>query len=345
MNFGVSSLAVGGTNLFAGTGGGVFISTNNGTSWASVDSGLTSPNGYCLAVSGTNLFAGSSIGGGVFLSTNEGTSWTAVDSGLTTSNEGAYVSALTVSGSILLAGTWGGVFLSTNNGTAWTYTGLRHFYINAMAVSGPNLFVGTESSGAGVWRRSISDMLPIQLASFSVQKSGSNSMLLTWTTASEINNYGFNVQKSLDKQTWMNVGELVHGHGTTLEPQKYSVTLPIAGGSWWVRLMQIDLDGTNTATEAKSIQMNSPVQFALEQNFPNPFNPSTTIRYGLPARTHVTMTIYNTLGQQVVELVNGDIDAGNHDVRVDGSNLASGVYFYRLTAGEHVDSKKLILMK
>ena len=109
--------------------------------------------------------------------------------------------------------------------------------------------------------------------------------------------------------------------------------------------MQIDLDGTNTATEAKSIQMNSPVQFALEQNFPNPFNPSTTIRYGLPARTHVTMTIYNTLGQQVVELVNGDIDAGNHDVRVDGSNLASGVYFYRLTAGEHVDSKKLILMK
>jgi hypothetical protein len=170
-------------------------------------------------------------------------------------------------------------------------------------------------------------------------------MLLTWTTASEINNYGFNVQKSLDKQTWMNVGELVHGHGTTLEPQKYSVTLPIAGGSWWVRLMQIDLDGTNTATEAKSIQMNSPVQFALEQNFPNPFNPSTTIRYGLPARTHVTMTIYNTLGQQVVELVNGDIDAGNHDVRVDGSNLASGVYFYRLTAGEHVDSKKLILMK
>jgi hypothetical protein len=91
--------------------------------------------------------------------------------------------------------------------------------------------------------------------------------------------------------------------------------------------------------------MNSPVQFALEQNFPNPFNPSTTIRYGLPARTHVTMTIYNTLGQQVVELVNGDIDAGNHDVRVDGSNLASGVYFYRLTAGEHVDSKKLILMK
>jgi len=99
----VLSFAVSGTNLFAGTGGGVFLSTNNGTSWTEVNSGLTNPDVLALAVSGTNLLAGTN-GGGVFLSTNNGTSWTEVNSGLTT----PHVKALAVSGTNLFAGTYGG---------------------------------------------------------------------------------------------------------------------------------------------------------------------------------------------------------------------------------------------
>jgi hypothetical protein len=88
-----------------------------------------------------------------------------------------------------------------------------------------------------------------------------------------------------------------------------------------------------------------PDKSRLEQNYPNPFNPSTTIRYALPQRSHVTLTVFNTLGQQVASLVNGDEEAGYHDVRLDASGLASGMYFYHLTAGDYVKTKKLVILR
>ncbi|MCX6145244.1 MAG: T9SS type A sorting domain-containing protein [Ignavibacteriales bacterium] len=145
LNTSVLSLAVSGTNLFAGTsGGGVFHSTNNGTSWTAVNTGLTNTYVFALAISGANLFAGTS-GGGVFLSTNNGTSWTQVNTGLTDTS----VDALAVSGANLFAGTLGGVFLSANNGTNWTRvnTGLTNTSVWSLAVSGTNLFAGTYGGG------------------------------------------------------------------------------------------------------------------------------------------------------------------------------------------------------
>jgi hypothetical protein len=88
-----------------------------------------------------------------------------------------------------------------------------------------------------------------------------------------------------------------------------------------------------------------PASFDLQQNYPNPFNPSTIIRYGLPLRSQVALNIYNTLGQQVATLVNRNEEAGYHSVRFDGSNLASGVYFYRLQAGTYVETRKLLLLR
>jgi len=88
-----------------------------------------------------------------------------------------------------------------------------------------------------------------------------------------------------------------------------------------------------------------PKNFALQQNYPNPFNPSTTISYALPHRSHVTLTVFNTLGQKEAELVNGDIDAGYHEIQFNASNLASGVYFYRMQAGSYVETKKLLLVR
>jgi hypothetical protein len=88
-----------------------------------------------------------------------------------------------------------------------------------------------------------------------------------------------------------------------------------------------------------------PRRYALGQNYPNPFNPSTTIRYGLPNRSNVTLTVYNTLGQQVAQLVNGEVEAGYHEVKFEASGLSSGVYFYRLQAGSFVETRKFILMK
>jgi len=88
-----------------------------------------------------------------------------------------------------------------------------------------------------------------------------------------------------------------------------------------------------------------PTEFELRQNYPNPFNPSTTIQYGLPQRSRVTLTVFNTLGQQVATLVNAYQEAGYHDVRFDASGLASGVYFYRLRAGDCVATKRLIVVR
>jgi hypothetical protein len=88
-----------------------------------------------------------------------------------------------------------------------------------------------------------------------------------------------------------------------------------------------------------------PLSFHLDQNFPNPFNPSTTIRYGLPNRSQVELTVFNTLGEQVAQLVNGYREAGYHEVRFDGNGLSSGVYFYRLRAGDFVQMKRLLLLK
>ena len=165
----IRCFAVNGSNLFAGTdGGGVFLSTNNGTSWTAVNAGLpTNTSVYALAVNGSNLFAGT-FRGGVFLSTNNGTSWTAVNTGLTNLN----VSSLAVNGLNLFAGTiyyedggeddhggvdeerdideGRGVFLSTNNGASWTpvNTGLTNTRIRALVVNGLNLFAGT---GGGVF--------------------------------------------------------------------------------------------------------------------------------------------------------------------------------------------------
>lgn len=89
----------------------------------------------------------------------------------------------------------------------------------------------------------------------------------------------------------------------------------------------------------------APVRFKLEQNYPNPFNPSTTINYALPRRLHVTLTVYNDLSQQVATLVNETEDAGYHDVQFDGNGLASGVYFYRIVAGEQVATKKFVILR
>lgn len=187
--------------------------------------------------------------------------------------------------------------------------------------------------------------LPIQLVSFSATLRANNAMQLDWTTASEVNNYGFYAQKSCDKTNWENVGELIRGHGTTLEPQKYSATLPISNGSRWVRLKQVDLDGTFTTSEARCIEVMSPVKFNLKQNYPNPFNPSTRISFATTKEGPVSLRVYDVLGREVGTLVNENRKAGQYTEEFNGAQAASGMYIYVLRTSEGRLTGRMLMMK
>jgi hypothetical protein len=199
--------------------------------------------------------------------------------------------------------------------------------------------------------------LPVELTSFTANTMGSL-VALRWETASEKNNYGFEVEKDTARaQPLFTVipGSFVPGHGTSLVPHTYTfIDSTVAPGRWAYRLKQMDLDGSVHVFDPVQIQLTLadvgigppvPAVFTLRQNYPNPFNPSTTIRYELPQKSQVTLTLFNTLGQHVGTVVQGEKEAGYHEVKFDAGGLSSGVYFYRMTAGSYVQTRKLLLLR
>jgi hypothetical protein len=166
-----------------------------------------------------------------------------------------------------------------------------------------------------------------------------------WKTLSEINSYRFYVQRAgvtIDS---------VNAAGTSLVERKYSVTDNTATpGTWRYQIKEIDLDGSVHYSEAANVLITSvpePIvqKTALSQNYPNPFNPSTTIHYELRHRSAVHLTVFDPLGQQVALLVEGDQEAGYHDVRFNAAQLSSGVYFYRIQTPDFVETRKLLLLR
>lgn len=346
--FGLHSIILDSTNLIAG-GYGVYISTDYGGIWTG-GSGVVPDSGiFSLTASGENLFAGT-YNDGVFLSTNIGTTWTSAAKGLPTPKK--YVYSLAISGQDLFAGTSSGVFFSSDNGTNWADFGLSNHQVYSLVVSGLNLIAGTDS--IGVWRRPLSDALPIQLASLTAMPISSGCIELEWETLSETNNYGFQIQKRRLPSAFSSIpNAFVQGHGTTLIVHQYRWVDSSAHSGEYYRLKQTDLDGLVHFSDGVQAGLNpnlvegpsGPTQFHIEQNYPNPFNPTTAISYALPHKSEVTITIFNTLGQEISLLVRETQDAGYHEVKFDGSGLASGIYFYRFQAGSFLQTKKLLLLK
>jgi hypothetical protein len=204
---------------------------------------------------------------------------------------------------------------------------------------------GQGPTGPPVHRREVSldVIVPVELASFSASID-KNDVLLSWYTATETNNQGFEIQRKTDGQ-FQKIG-FVPGKGTTTETQNYLFRdEDLLSGSYTYRLKQMDFDGSFAYSDEVEIEINQPEVFYLGQNYPNPFNPSTNIKYSIPQDENVTLKVFDILGKEVTTLVNGYQQAGTFDVVFNGANLASGVYYYQLKAGDLTSTKKLMLTK
>jgi len=195
-----------------------------------------------------------------------------------------------------------------------------------------------------------SQTLPVEITSFTAI-SQLGKVMLDWSTATEINNLGFEIERKIiqnqNSGEWIRIA-FVEGKGTTTEPQVYSYIDDISelnATSLVYRLKQMDFLGTYEYSSEVMVDNPAPVDYVLYQNYPNPFNPTTTITFGIPIKTHVVLKVFNAVGEEVAQLYNGEREAGRYSFEFSAEGLPSGIYFYQLKAGEYNTIMKMILMK
>jgi len=240
--------------------------------------------------------------------------------------------------------------------------GLPHAQIYDIEVkniqNGYELWISCASRGVAVLAVT-GTIISVELSSFSASVNGNN-VTLNWSTSTETNNSGFNLerkqvynsQSSVSNEEWKTVS-FINGNGTTTETQSYSFAdNDLSSGKYLYRLKQIDFDGTYEYSNEVEAIINVPDKFELSQNYPNPFNPTTIISYNIPSvistegrNLRVQLRVYDILGNEVATLVNEQKPAGSYNVTFDASLLSSGTYFYKLQAGSFVETKKMLLIK
>jgi hypothetical protein len=186
--------------------------------------------------------------------------------------------------------------------------------------------------------------LPVELVKFIATRDQKN-VTLSWSTATEVNNYGFDIERKPETGDWTKIG-FVSGHGNSNSPKNYSFTdsSPLSGKIQY-RLKQLDINGKYKYSNTVEIYVAATADFALKQNFPNPFNPSTKISYSLPVYGFVSLKIYDVLGRLISTLVNENEKAGQYEVMFDGSHSASGVYMCKMNSGNYSVTIKMLIMK
>jgi len=224
-------------------------------------------------------------------------------------------------------------------GTTGAATDITNWKVETDLNSSPKAMNSTGNEG-----------LPVELTSFTASVVNGTTVNLTWNTATEVNNYGFDIERSSGNEGWQKIG-FVAGNGNSNSPKEYSFTdNPSGGTSFSYRLKQIDINGAFKYYDAVKVNLTASSKPQLLQNNPNPFNPSTTIKFYTPNTSDVSIKIYDMLGREVLTLFNKQTTAGFHIVYWNGKdsrgeNVASGVYLYRLTAGSFSETKKMNLLK
>jgi hypothetical protein len=360
---GISPLTT--NKIYIGTSGGrILVTTNNGTNWA-VNTGFPYVTDFVVDPVDDNIcyasFGGSSSNH-VQKTTNGGVNWTNISAGLPNISANSLI-LKTASTRTLVVGMDAGVFYTINEGVNWVSNnaGLPNVEVYDLkyhiAASGGILMAATH--GRGCWTLA-DDPLPVILAFFSYSVND-NSVTLRWATQQEINNSGFDIERKKSDESnndYFKIGT-VKGNGTTNETKYYSFADEnLSVGKYNYRLKQYDFNGNfEYHNLSGDVKVNPPETYQLFQNFPNPFNPVTNIKFNIPNSTviarseatwqsqSVSLKIYDITGREIQTLVNEQLIPGTYEVTFDGTNLASGIYLYVLKAGDFTDAKRMMLLK
>jgi hypothetical protein len=310
-------------NLWIGTAGG--LAKFDGTNWTvynRYNSPLTSDNITGVAVDSS---------GAVFLS-----------------NTGSYPDFLS-DGLVKFDGTNWKFFNSKNSGKpdnpliSYGYPIVALEEIKDLAIDASGKIWITSWGGIGVYDKN-GIPVPVEFLSFNASVEG-NDVHLNWSTATEVNNKGFEIQRSGITNEWQNIG-FIEGKGTTTDPQNYSYSdKNLSAGKYKYRLKQIDFDGSFSFSAETEAEVDVPGDYLLYQNYPNPFNPVTAIRFNIGSSGHTVLKVYDILGKEAAVLVNDVREAGEYIIDFDASGLSSGIYFYSLKSGDFYQVRKLVLLK
>jgi hypothetical protein len=344
----VANLTLTDSGLYAVSNNGVFYSSNNGENWRSINGGImntTDPT--TLVTNGSNLIAATQSNG-LFLSTDNGESWN-----ITGGSSQQYVYTLYSFGSKVFTGGSNGIYISVDGGKNWAISNDTLTDVGTILSIGSNLFAVREP----VYPRTGLDTTQHPGGLFLSIDSGKtwlphNFLPDTLFIGGPVAVYGSNIFMALGGEngvyfssnnwtTWNSMGNGLPNEtiiALFVNDSSIFAGVGINYGIWQRRLSEIT--GMNQPPS-----LNIPGSFKLEQNYPNPFNPSTVISWQLAAGSFVTLKVYDILGREVKTLVNERQSAGTHSVTFNAAGLSSGVYFYRISTGSFVQTKKLMVIK
>ncbi|MCI0474073.1 MAG: T9SS type A sorting domain-containing protein [Ignavibacteria bacterium] len=337
----VHSLLASGINTYAGTEFGVYLSTNYGNSWVQINNGSIGLNVRGLIDFGNNIFKGTD--GGVYMTSNNGVNWIYRSYGLV--SQGIVTGFASIGGN-LYACALGGAYLTTNSGNNWTTinNGITNLTANSIIVSGNNLFLGTYFGG--VYFSSDYGV------SWISRSSGLENKSVSCLAASGSNIFAGTLDKNGVLLTtnnglnWLPVNQGLSGNSLTIYSLMVYDNYLYAGTEY--RLWRRPL---SQMIGIQSISEEIPSSYNMYQNYPNPFNPSTKIRFDVgktengKQKTVTKLIVFDITGREIATLVNEHLQPGSYEVTFECSKLTSGVYFYKLTTGEFSDTKRMILLK
>jgi hypothetical protein len=364
----IYSLTALGSNIYAGSDSGVYISTNNGTSWTKTS--LNNKIAYSLVTLGTVIYTGTGSSG-VYSSSNNGANWTQT----TLNNQTIY--ALTTSGNNIFAGASGnGVYISANNGASWALSSLGSHTVLSLAANGANVYAGASLSGIYSSTNSGINWVQTTLNNKSIKSLAIMGSYFFAGSYSLLSATG--IYRSTDGGTWTQIGlsplsvlSIGVSGNNIFAGTSNGVYLSTNNGTNWIIKNQgfstvphieaflisnnYIFAGTEDALVwrrslaeiigIKNISTEIPSGFSLSQNYPNPFNPTTTIKFDIPKNEFVKLVVFDILGREVQTLVNEKLQPGTYEAAFDATSLNSGVYFYKLETTNYSETKKMLMIK